>query len=187
MDPTKDNVDEQMAELREALKEINLTPEDLTITNSGAVSGTHGYESILSNSAADTITIGGFGGYNNTVYGGGYNTMAGAVGTYSNAGPYTISTSSPSNSPWMTQNSLSAPKIQLNGEGADVEVNGWSLVDAVKRIEERLNLLQPNPKLEAEWHELKQLGDQYRALEEKLKEQTEMWAKLKSMPPPPLT
>ena len=176
-----------MAELREALKEVNLTPENLTITNPGAVSGTYSYESILTNGVSDTITLSGLGVYDNTVYGGGYNTMAGAVGAYSNTGPYTISTSTPSNSPWMTQNSLSAPKIQLNGEGADVEVNGWSLVDAVKRIEERLNLLQPNPELEAEWEQLRDLGDQYRALEAKLKEQTKMWAKLKSMPPPDLS
>jgi hypothetical protein len=186
MDPTKTD-EERMEELRTALKDIDLTPEDLTITNSGAVSGTYRYESILTNGASDTITIGNFGNYNNTVYGGGYNTMAGAVGAYSNTGPYTISTSTPSNSPWMTQNSLSAPKIQLDGENADITVNGWSLVDAIKRIEERLNLLQPNPELEAEWEQLRQLGDQYRALEAKLKEQTEMWAKLKSMPPPPLT
>jgi hypothetical protein len=186
MDPTKTD-EERMEELRTALKEIDLAPEDLTITNSGAVSGTHGYESILTGGASDTITLSGLGLYDNTVYGGGYNTMAGAVGTYTNTGPYTIRTSMPSNTTWMTQNSLSAPKIQLNGEGADVEVNGWSLVDAIKRIEERLNLLQPNPELEADWEQLKQLGDQYRVLEAQLKEQSKMWAKLKSMPPPDLS
>jgi hypothetical protein len=182
MDPTKNNVDEQMAELREALKEINLTPEDLTITNSGAVSGTYGYESILTNGASDTITIGGFGGYNNTVYGGGYNTMAGAVGTYSNTGPYTISTGMPSNSTWM--NGVNSGKINLNGDEADIVVNGVSLMDLLK---DRLNIMIPDPQLEAEWNELKALGDQYRELEKKLREQGEMWAKLKSMPPPPLT
>ena len=105
-------------------------------------------------------------------------TVSGA--TY--AGPYTVNTSN--GAPWMTQGSLSAPKIQLNGEDADIEVNGWSLVDAVKRIEERLAIMQPNPKLETEWEELKQLGDQYRKLEQHIKDKQDTWDRLKAMPPP---
>ena len=77
-------------------------------------------------------------------------------------------------------------KISLSGENADVEINGWSLVDTVKKIEERLNILTPNTKMEKEWDQLRELGEQYRALEKKLIEQSEMWEKLKSMPPPPL-
>jgi hypothetical protein len=77
-------------------------------------------------------------------------------------------------------------KISLSGEKADIEINGWSLVDTIKKIEERLNILTPNSKMEKEWDQLRELGEQYRALEKKLLEQSEMWAKLKSMPPPPL-
>jgi hypothetical protein len=90
--------------------------------------------------------------------------------------------------PWFT-NSSNGPsgtsaRINLTGDEADIEVNGWSLVDAVKRIEERLCLFQPNPELEQEWEDLRELGEQYRALETKLKEQSNMWAKLKAMPAP---
>lgn len=69
-------------------------------------------------------------------------------------------------------------KIQLQGENADIEINGVSLVDMLKRIEERINLLTVNTKLESEWQELRELGDQYRALEQRIKDKMETWAKL---------
>jgi len=47
-----------------------------------------------------------------------------------------------------------------------------------------LNILRPNPELEKEWDQLRELGEQYRELEKKLQEQSDMWAKLKAMPPP---
>ena len=72
----------------------------------------------------------------------------------------------------------------MDGEDADIKVNGWSLIDAITRIEERLNIMVPNPAMEKEWDQLKKLGDKYRKLEKKLKEQSDMWNKLKSMPPP---
>ena len=40
-------------------------------------------------------------------------------------GPYTINTSNVTGiaNPWLTQSPFSAPKIQLNGDGADVELH----------------------------------------------------------------
>jgi len=97
-------------------------------------------------------------------------------------GPYTFTGGAGVNtSPWF--NSLSS-KIQLDGEGADIEVNGWSLVDAVKRIEERLNILTPNERLEAEWEELRELGNRYRELEQHIRDKQATWDRLKAMPPP---
>jgi hypothetical protein len=99
--------------------------------------------------------------------------------------PNTIYTTNGTNTlPWMTQASLSSPKIQLNGESADIEVNGWSLVEAVKRIEERLGLFQPNPELETEWSNLRELGEQYRKLEQQIKDKQATWDRLKAMPAP---
>jgi len=74
--------------------------------------------------------------------------------------------------------------IQLDGDNADIKVNGWSLVNAVKQIEERLNILHPNAKLEAEWEELRELGEQYRRLEQHIKDKQATWDRLKAMPPP---
>ena len=72
--------------------------------------------------------------------------------------------------------------LELQGKGADVRINGVSLTGVLKNIEERLNILRPNTELETEWHQLKELGDQYRQLEAELKEKSKMWGKLKAMP-----
>ena len=74
--------------------------------------------------------------------------------------------------------------MELRGENADIKVNGRSLMNAIEKLEERLNVLVPNPELEKEWEELRELGERYRELEKQCKEKGEMWKKLKSMPPP---
>jgi hypothetical protein len=75
-------------------------------------------------------------------------------------------------------------KLSLHGNEADIEINGASLLSMIQRIEQRLNILSPNKQLEEEWEQLKELGEQYRALEKKLTEQGKMWETLKKMPPP---
>jgi hypothetical protein len=74
--------------------------------------------------------------------------------------------------------------MELHGENADLKINGRSLMDAIDALEQRLNILVPNPELEAEWDELRELSERYRELEKKCKEKGEMWKKLKQMPPP---
>ena len=74
-------------------------------------------------------------------------------------------------------------KIKLDGEGADIEVNGWSLIESIKKIEERLNILTPDTKLESEWEELRALGKQYRKLEQHILDKQATWDRLKTMPP----
>jgi hypothetical protein len=123
------------------------------------------------------------GNINGTTYsnisftGGGYTigtgiNTAGHVWTTGTSSPYTIT------SPYQSA------KIQLNGKDADIEVNGESLMTMLHRIEERLNLLTPNTKLEAEWEELQSLGEQYRKLEQHIKDKQATWDRLKAMPPP---
>ena len=74
--------------------------------------------------------------------------------------------------------------MELRGDDADIKINGRSLMDAIAALEERLNVLVPNPELEKEWDELRELGERYRELEKKCKQKGEMWKKLKSMPSP---
>jgi hypothetical protein len=69
--------------------------------------------------------------------------------------------------------------IDLRGDNADIMVNGRSLMNAIDALEQRLNILVPNPELEREWDELRSLGEQYRKLEAQLKEKTKMWKILK--------
>lgn len=154
---------------------INLADLEDTLTV-GADSSSLGYYN-----STDTITLG-----TNTIANGGVSltspyTFTGTVGTSFSNTTYTTSGGA-AGSPWYT-NSVS-PKIRLDGEGADVEVNGWSLVAAVKRIEERLGLYQPNPELEQEWADLRELGEQYRKLEQHIRDKQATWDRLKAMPAP---
>ena len=75
-----------------------------------------------------------------------------------------------------------ASTLVLNGENADIQINDISLTDVLKNIEQRLNILRPNTELEAEWHQLRELGDQYRRLEAELKEKSLIWNKLSAVP-----
>ena len=112
-------------------------------------------------------------------------TVTGLNGTsFPNAVYTTSGLGSGGNAPWLTQNPFSAPKIKLDGEGADIEVNGWSLIKTLQEIQSRLNLLQPNTALEAEWEELYALGKKYRELEQQIKEKQSTWDRLKAMPAP---
>ena len=109
----------------------------------------------------------------------------GAAGNYSY--PYTISTN------WGTDtiltSGMSASKInpsgtiELQGEDADIIVNGVSLMDKLDAIAERLNILDVNQELEAEWDQLRELGERYRELEQELKEKSAMWKTLKTKTP----
>lgn len=72
--------------------------------------------------------------------------------------------------------------MELMGENADIKIRGKSMVDWMEKVEERLNILTPNKEMEAEWDELRELGERYRDLERKCKEKGEMWNKLKSLP-----
>jgi hypothetical protein len=65
--------------------------------------------------------------------------------------------------------------LELRGEKADVVINGVSLSATLKGIQDRLNMLQPNAALEAEWDQLQELGKQYRKLEAELLEKQRAW------------
>ena len=69
--------------------------------------------------------------------------------------------------------------MELRGEKADVVVNGESMMQTLRDIQDRLNMLRPNPELEAEWDQLRALGEQYRKLESEFKEKSKMWNTLK--------
>jgi hypothetical protein len=69
--------------------------------------------------------------------------------------------------------------IQLDGTNADILINGESLMETLRGIQDRLNMLRPNTELEAEWDELRELGEQYRKLEAEFKEKSKMWNTLK--------
>ena len=76
-----------------------------------------------------------------------------------------------------TNNTLSVQgDAEFDGE---VTVKGRSLSEFMESVEQRLNILRPNPALESEWDQLRELGEQYRELERQLTEKSRMWNTLK--------
>ena len=115
----------------------------------------------------------------------GVNTMLGGTGY-----TYTTGTTN-TTSPWIATGTNINPamtvsqsgSIDIQGQNADIKINGKSMKTWMEAVEERLNILTPNPKLEADWDELQELGERYRALERKCKEKAQMWAALKKVQP----
>ena len=172
MDPTKKDTEIELNDLIDKFRagvDWNNSSPDYTIQTT---------------TAADTITLSSLYYGTDTIQVDPGATVIGGPGS-STVGSVPWANSTISNTIWsnpLTQQPTST--LELNGSGADLKINGWSLIDAVKRIEERLNLLEVNPELETEWADLKELGDQYRKLEQHIKDKMATWDKLKAMPPP---
>ena len=66
-------------------------------------------------------------------------------------------------------------KMSITGEDADIEINGVSLKQTLEDIQERLAILQPNPELEKEFAELREIRNKYMQLEQNLFEKKQMW------------
>jgi hypothetical protein len=84
-------------------------------------------------------------------------------------------------SPWIATTDGTST-LSVSGDaniGGDIKVKGRSLAEFMDSVEQRLNMLRPNPKLEQEWDQLRELGEQYRALEQQLLEKEQMWQTLK--------
>jgi hypothetical protein len=94
---------------------------------------------------------------------------------------YTIGTASASLDPYWANTASINRNGQLNliGEDADISIDGMSLKTAITEIQQRLNILQPNTKLESEWNQLRELGEQYRKLEAEIIEKQKIWNSLK--------
>lgn len=70
--------------------------------------------------------------------------------------------------------------ISVKGDDADIDINGKSMKAWMEKVEERLNLLCVNPDLESDWEELREIGNQYRALEQRIKDKMTTWKKLQA-------
>ena len=86
-----------------------------------------------------------------------------------------------SNPMWIDENTSSVVKLQ--GPDADITINGASLNETLRGIQDRLNILTPNAALEEEWESLRCLGEQYRLLEKEILEKQQVWALLKKKAP----
>jgi len=68
--------------------------------------------------------------------------------------------------------------LKVDGPGADVVINGESLVDTLRGIQDRLAILRPNPDLEQRWQQLRDLREEYQRLEQEIMEKERAWAAL---------
>ena len=68
--------------------------------------------------------------------------------------------------------------LELQGKNADLKINGVSLTETLRSIQDSLNILRPNKELEEKWDQLKELGQQYRQLESEFKEKQKAWETL---------
>ena len=77
------------------------------------------------------------------------------------------------------------PSVNIANNGitvkpdCDIKIGDRSLKEFMDQVEERLNILHPNPKLEDKWNELAELGKRYRELETEILEKEKMWNILK--------
>lgn len=69
--------------------------------------------------------------------------------------------------------------ITLKGEHADIDINGVSLMETLRGIQDRLNILTPDPDMEKEWSELRALREQYEAKLAECREKSRAWQALK--------
>lgn len=129
---------------------------------------------------------GGFGYGNVTIPAGGYTTGT----TYTLAGTgaglnyasmnsvLSVSTGTSFDSGWdSTKNTLKVTgDTEITG---NLKVKGRDLCQILDAIESRLGVLNPNPELEKEFDELKELGDAYREAEKKFLEQKRVFEILK--------
>ena len=110
------------------------------------------------------------------------NWLSGTGGAYTYAGTGT-------NYAWNTISNTTSIEntLQVKGDSefdGDITVKGRSLTEFMESVEQRLCILRPNPNLESEWDQLRELGEQYRALEKQLQEKAQMWAALQRTQPP---
>ena len=116
------------------------------------------------------------------------NTMIGDLFTTDTGGTVTISNNISSGLYWglngtsntiIADPSLKGNSLSVKGNAdfeGEVTIKGKSLTDMFEKIEERLAILHPNPKLEDKWDELKELGKRYKELEAEIIEKERVWA-----------
>lgn len=142
------------APVSSGLGSISVTPIPSLYSGSGTLHPTYG--------AVPNVTIG-----------------TSAVGV--NVGPAGMWTTTGTGTSYsLNHKTVSGGKVHIMGEDADLVIGDKSMRTWMEKVEERLNILTPNPEMEKEWDDLRKLGERYRKLEKKCKEKSEVWKRLKA-------
>jgi hypothetical protein len=88
-----------------------------------------------------------------------------------NPSPVYVSTGTGSSN-WSNATTMTAKgKLKVEGEEADIFINGKSLSDWMSAVEQRLSILQPRPELQEKYQALQAAYEHYKTLERLLYEQ----------------
>ena len=66
---------------------------------------------------------------------------------------------------WTSAKTTTQGKLHIEGEGADIVMNGVSLKEILNGITDRLSILQPKPELLDKYDNLRQAYEHYKTLE----------------------
>ena len=103
-----------------------------------------------------------------------------SIGPSTGGYTYTTNGTGANNPSWIIASDHSTLSVQGDADfDGDVRVQGRSLAEFMQQVEQQLNILQPNPELEREWDELRELGERYRELERQCAEKSAVWNRLK--------
>jgi hypothetical protein len=108
--------------------------------------------------------------YGNLTVGGG-GAGSGQVSTIANGAGSTYATA---NATWANSNTAKMTakgELHLEGENADIVVNGVRLSETLRAINERLSILEIKPELHSKYDNLRQAYEHYKTLEALLYEQ----------------
>ena len=190
LDPIEPSILERMRGLSQAVKNANDVMSDpgysIGLESLWNANASHPYGAIGSLSATG-VQLGALPGItytNNTTTG-----ITGPTYTIGSGGPaYTLGPGSINQGNVSIANTQfeNSGKMIMKGKEADIEINGKSMSAWMEKVEQRLNILTPNPELEKDWDDLRRLGERYRKLEKKCKEKAQMWEALKKIRTPKL-
>lgn len=107
--------------------------------------------------------------YGNITVSGNLASTSGHVLTVTNGAGTTYATGTAT---WSNQAKMTAKgELHLEGDNADLVINGVRLSETLKAINERLSILQPNLELHSKYDNLRQAYEHYQTLEALLYEQ----------------
>ena len=193
LDPIEPSILERMRGLSQAVKNANDVMSDpgysIGLESLWNANASHPYGAIGSLSASASATGTQLGALPGITYTNNTTGITGPTYTIGSGGPaYTLGPGSINQGNVSIANTQfeNSGKMVMKGEKADIEINGKSMTAWMEKVEQRLNILTPNPDMEKDWDDLRRLGERYKKLEKKCQEKAQMWEALKKMRPPKL-
>lgn len=105
--------------------------------------------------------------YGNVIVGG----HGGGHGVGGSTSGHVLTVANGTGTTWTNNTKMTAKgELHLEGDNADIVINGARLSDTLKAINDRLSILQINPELHSKYDNLRQAYEHYKTLESLLYE-----------------